>query len=109
VADSTGEIVKGLRCYFDKALPIMLLYKSEREQYEDSMAADVSPSSVYGAEHLLRLFVKLPELLVHAKIEEETLTLLQHKLVDLLKHCIGFLSYVPKLLLSFGRKLCDFN
>ncbi|KAH9758117.1 protein MRG2 [Citrus sinensis] len=85
VADSTGEIVKGLRCYFDKALPIMLLYKSEREQYEDSMAADVSPSSVYGAEHLLRLFVKLPELLVHAKIEEETLTLLQHKLVDLLK------------------------
>ncbi|KAL9449394.1 hypothetical protein AB3S75_011342 [Citrus x aurantiifolia] len=85
VADSTGEIVKGLRCYFDKALPTMLLYKSEREQYEDSMAADVSPSSVYGAEHLLRLFVKLPELLVHAKIEEETLTLLQHKLVDLLK------------------------
>ncbi|GAY39587.1 hypothetical protein CUMW_045470 [Citrus unshiu] len=85
VADSTGEIVKGLQCYFDKALPIMLLYKSEREQYEDSMAADVSPSSVYGAEHLLRLFVKLPELLVHAKIEEETLTLLQHKLVDLLK------------------------
>lgn len=56
VADSTGEIVKGLRCYFDKALPIMLLYKSEREQYEDSMGADVSPSSVYGAEHLLRLF-----------------------------------------------------
>ncbi|KAH9692334.1 protein MRG2 [Citrus sinensis] len=91
VADSTGEIVKGLQCYFDKALPIMLLYKSEREQYEDSMAADVSPSSVYGAEHLLRLFVKLPELLVHAKIEEETLTLLQHKLVDLLKPITSYI------------------
>ncbi|KAJ4701689.1 MRG family protein, putative isoform 1 [Melia azedarach] len=85
IADSTGEIVKGLRCYFDKALPIMLLYKSERQQYEEAVAADVSPSTVYGAEHLLRLFVKLPELLVHAKIEEETLMLLQQKLVDFLK------------------------
>ncbi|KAH9692341.1 protein MRG2 [Citrus sinensis] len=65
VADSTGEIVKGLQCYFDKALPIMLLYKSEREQYEDSMAADVSPSSVYGAEHLLRLFDSCKNIRVH--------------------------------------------
>ncbi|KAL4022307.1 hypothetical protein IC575_016037 [Cucumis melo] len=83
--ESVGEIVKGLICYFDKALPVMLLYKSERQQYEELMINDVSPSSIYGAEHLLRLFVRLPELLSQANIEEETLMELQQKLVDLLK------------------------
>ncbi|KAK9271181.1 hypothetical protein L1049_026770 [Liquidambar formosana] len=85
IADSIGEILKGLRSYFDKALPVMLLYKSERQQYQEAIADQVSPSTVYGAEHLLRLFVKLPELLFHAKIEEETLTELQPKLLDFLK------------------------
>ena len=51
-----GEILKGLRCYFDKALVAMLLYKNEREQYQEAVSDKVSPSSVYGAEHLLRLF-----------------------------------------------------
>lgn len=51
-----GEILKGIRCYFDKALLAMLLYKNEREQYEAAVGDKVSPSSVYGAEHLLRLF-----------------------------------------------------
>ncbi|XP_061961867.1 protein MRG2-like isoform X2 [Populus nigra] len=83
--ESTAEIMKGLRCYFDKALPAMLLYKSERQQYTYAIRDDVSPSMVYGAEHLLRLFVKLPELLVHANIEEETLTELHQKLVDFLR------------------------
>ncbi|XP_030454454.2 protein MRG1-like isoform X1 [Syzygium oleosum] len=85
MADCVGEIMKGLRCYFDKALPVMLLYKSERQQYEETVVDDVDPSTIYGAEHLLRLFVKLPELLVYANIEEETLRELQHKLNDFLK------------------------
>ncbi|CAN6721658.1 unnamed protein product [Malus baccata var. baccata] len=84
-AQSIEEILKGLCCYFDKALPAMLLYKNERQQYEKAITDDVSPSSVYGAEHLLRLFVKLPELLLDANIEEETLKVLQKKLVDFLK------------------------
>ncbi|KAJ6344758.1 hypothetical protein OIU76_006308 [Salix suchowensis] len=83
--ESTAEIMKGLRCYFDKALPAMLLYKSERQQYTYAIRDDVSPSMVYGAEHLLRLFVKLPELLAHANIEEETLTELHQKLVHFLR------------------------
>lgn len=85
LAETVGEILNGLRCYFDKALPAMLLYKSERKQYEEAISDHVSPSSIYGAEHLLRLFVKLPEILYYAKIEEETLTKLQRKLLDLLK------------------------
>lgn len=84
-AHSVEEILKGLCCYFDKALPVMLLYKNERQQYEKAIADNVSPSSVYGAEHLLRLFVKLPELLVDANIEEETSKELLQRLADFLK------------------------
>ncbi|RAL40749.1 unnamed protein product [Cuscuta campestris] len=86
MADSVGEILNGIRSYFDKALPVILLYKKERQQYHDVLSdKNVSPSSVYGAEHLLRLFVKLPELLACVKIEEETLTSLQQILLDFLK------------------------
>ncbi|CAI8609319.1 unnamed protein product [Vicia faba] len=76
----------------DEILTKYLEYKSKK----DSMAADstgevlkvvdsVSPSTIYGAEHLLRLFVKLPELLAYVNIEEETLNRLQLKLLDFLK------------------------
>ncbi|KAK9284455.1 hypothetical protein L1049_023628 [Liquidambar formosana] len=85
MTDSIGEILKGLRCYFDKALPVMLLYKKERQQYHEAVIDNVSPSTIYGAEHLLRLFVKLPELLAYVNIEEETLIRLQQKLLDFLK------------------------
>lgn len=35
---------------------MMLLYKKERKQYNDAIVDNVSPSTIYGAEHLLRLF-----------------------------------------------------
>ncbi|CAH9060609.1 unnamed protein product [Cuscuta epithymum] len=85
MTDTVGEILNGIRCYFDKSLPVMLLYKKERQQYHEAVLAKTSPSSVYGAEHLLRLFVKLPELLAYLKIEEETMLHLQQKLLDILK------------------------
>ncbi|XP_070669186.1 protein MRG1-like isoform X6 [Malus domestica] len=85
VTDPVGEILKGIRCYFDRALPVMLLYKKERKQYVETVVGDVSPSTIYGAEHLLRLFVKLPELLAYVNIEEETQSRLQQKLHDFLK------------------------
>ncbi|CAN1815117.1 Protein MRG1 [Linum perenne] len=66
MTDSTGEVLKGLRCYFDKALPVMLLYKNERQQYQNAVKEDVSPSTIYGAEHLLRLFGMLLDSLSHS-------------------------------------------
>ncbi|EPS71371.1 hypothetical protein M569_03388, partial [Genlisea aurea] len=84
--DAVEEIINGLRCYFNKALPAILLYKTERQQYREALTDDVSsPSSIYGAEHLLRLFVKFPDLLAHIKVEEETLVQLQQKLVEFLR------------------------
>ncbi|KAK1323899.1 hypothetical protein QJS10_CPA02g00378 [Acorus calamus] len=86
IAESIGEILKGLRCYFDKALPAMLLYKEERKQYRELVVDNVSPSTVYGAEHLLRLFVKLPELLAYVNMDEDASAKLQKKLFDFLKY-----------------------
>ncbi|CAN6482369.1 unnamed protein product [Victoria cruziana] len=65
----------------------MLLYKQERQQYQEAISEDnsISPSTIYGAEHLLRLFVKLPELLAYVNMEEETMTQLQKKLLEFLK------------------------
>ena len=54
--DAVGEILKGLRCYFDRALPVILLYNKERKQYHELVKDNISPSTIYGAEHLLRLF-----------------------------------------------------
>ena len=108
--DSTAEMASGLKTYFERALPAILLYKQERGQYANALeeGGQQSPSEVYGAEHLLRLFskrtrewvgsailgmglicwlaaVKLPDLLSSVPMEKETLTLLKHKLHHFLK------------------------
>lgn len=87
VEDSLVEVLNGLRSYFDKSLPAMLLYPQERTQYASAVpqGSTISPSSIYGAEHLLRLFVKLSELLNYTNMEHEALTQLQQKLADFLK------------------------
>lgn len=85
VPASVGEVLSGLLVYFNKALPVMLLYNKERQQFQEAIVDNVSPSSLYGAEHLLRLFVKLPALLYELNIEEETLRELQQVLHDFLK------------------------
>ncbi|SPT15772.1 unnamed protein product [Triticum aestivum] len=94
ISDSCAEVTKGLRCYFDKALPAMLLYKKEQKQYKEEIKGDVSPSTVYGAEHLLRLFVKLPELLSSVNMEEDALNKLQQKLLDILKRTKSISSFL---------------
>lgn len=97
VSESVAEILKGIRCYFDKALLAMLLYKKEKQQYHDAVTGNISPSTIYGAEHLLRLFVKLPELLSYVNMEESAYARLQENLLDFLKflqahHSTYFLS-----------------
>ncbi|XP_024024846.1 protein MRG2 isoform X2 [Morus notabilis] len=87
--DTIRPFVQSFEFYFDKALPAMLLYQCERRQFEEATTDDISPSTVYGAEHLLRLFVKFPEILYNdrsdTRLTEEELTDLQQRLVDFLK------------------------
>ncbi|KAL6504626.1 hypothetical protein OROHE_023384 [Orobanche hederae] len=85
IVKTAGEFVNGLRCYFNKALPAMLLYKEEHQQYNEVIVDNVAPSGVYGAEHLLRLFVKLPEMLSRMHIDMETSAELHHRLHDFLR------------------------
>ncbi|KAG1678508.1 hypothetical protein FOA52_014541 [Chlamydomonas sp. UWO 241] len=69
-SESEEELALGLRTYFDKALQVSLLYRSEREQAKEAMMDSRVASCVYGAEHLIRLFIKLPELMAVAVTNE---------------------------------------
>ena len=82
-----GEVCDGLKSYFNQAIGTVLLYKYERKQFNEMKGAhkDKSPAEIYGAEHLLRLFVKLPDLLGYAKLQREHLTVLVSKLTEMLK------------------------
>ena len=84
------EVCDGVRAYFNQALPTLLLYKYERRQYRDLKEShkQTPPVEIYGAEHLLRLFVKLPELLSRCQMQREHMTVLVSKLSELLKFIV---------------------
>ncbi|KAG9135847.1 hypothetical protein Leryth_002563 [Lithospermum erythrorhizon] len=85
IGTSMQEILNGMQCYFNKALPIYLLYKQERLQFSKAVSDNGSPSRIYGAEHLLRLFVMLPKLLTFVNIKEDTLIALRKLVLNFLK------------------------
>ncbi|GAA5908243.1 Eaf3p [Sporobolomyces salmoneus] len=83
-----AEIAAGLSLYFNKALGNNLLYRFERgqyqEQYKKLQGTDKQMSSVYGGEHLLRLFVNLPELLAATSLDPESMSVLKENMVQFL-------------------------
>ena len=85
-----GEVCDGVKAYFNQALPTILLYKYERRQFREIREQDKTkaPSELYGAEHLLRLFVKFPELLSRCNMQREHMTVLVSKLAELLKFLV---------------------
>ena len=106
------EVVEAIRLYFDRALGTVLLYRSERSQFEKTLhdaGSKVPMSQLYGAEHLLRLFgacsscsphvpcqsmtveracaVKLPGLLGQADFSDTSeVQAVQARLGDILKY-----------------------
>ncbi|GAA5857196.1 hypothetical protein JCM8547_009364 [Rhodosporidiobolus lusitaniae] len=84
-----AEVTAGLGLYFNKALGNNLLYRFERgqyqEQYKKLQGTDKQMSSVYGGEHLLRLFVNLPELLAHTTLDPESMGVLKENMVQFLQ------------------------
>ncbi|CAL8461794.1 g1325 [Coccomyxa elongata] len=79
------EVANGLRIYFDKALRHMLLYAQEMEQADKALSDGTTPSSIYGAEHLLRLFLKLPDLLPASQMSADDQLQLEMRLANFLK------------------------
>merc|ERR1712087_1008885 len=81
------EVCEGITSYFNQALSSILLYKYERKQLRDvrDEHKEMALVDIYGAEHLLRLFVKLPDLLAPCKLQREHMTVLLAKLTELLK------------------------
>jgi mortality factor 4-like protein 1 len=84
-AEVEDDLAVGLKLYFDKALLFTLLYPQEREQAERLLASGKMPSAIFGAEHLMRLFWRLPELLPTVGMTSEQVGTLQARLGDVLR------------------------
>jgi mortality factor 4-like protein 1 len=92
------EMADGVCLFFDQALPERLLYRSEKIQHEllmeQALIAETSDgetggktktnSEIYSCEFLLRMFLRLPALLVGELSEQESKSILA-KLNDLMR------------------------
>ncbi|CAB4469405.1 unnamed protein product [Rhizophagus irregularis] len=65
--------VEDFKEFFNEALPIYLLYRFERQQFVEMTEKypELPYSSIYGAEHLMRLIVKIPDLVFSVQMKEE--------------------------------------
>ncbi|KJA22704.1 hypothetical protein HYPSUDRAFT_87295 [Hypholoma sublateritium FD-334 SS-4] len=81
-------VVDGLQCYFDRALGSNLLYRFERAQYAHVrrqywtgpkviVGQEKEMSLIYGAEHLLRMLVSLPQMIAQTSLDAESVSLIR--------------------------------
>lgn len=86
---AVSEVLVGVKEYFNAMIGCQLLYKFERPQYEKILKTELDDgktmSSIYGAVHLTRLFVKLGQMLVYTDLDEKDTSLLLVHLNDFLK------------------------
>jgi mortality factor 4-like protein 1 len=84
---SCEDISNGILEYFNVMLGSQLLYKVERMQYADILQKypDKPMSQIYGAFHLLRLFVKLGTVLSFTTLDKNNIRVLIGHLGEFLK------------------------
>ncbi|GBN24697.1 Mortality factor 4-like protein 1 [Araneus ventricosus] len=82
------ETTNGIREYFNVMLGKQLLYKFERPQHAELLSEnpDMTPSQIYGAIHLLRLFTKIGGALAYTQLDEDTVSLITSNLYDFQKY-----------------------
>jgi len=82
------EVAAGLREYFNVMLPCQLLFKQEKNQFQEMKKDDPSMMAVkvYGAPHFLRLFTKIGETLVYTPLSEKSINILLFYLHDILNY-----------------------
>eukprot|EP00834_Sanchytrium_tribonematis_P001521 NODE_38_length_35257_cov_0.939047.p15 type:complete len:260 gc:universal NODE_38_length_35257_cov_0.939047:25376-24597(-) len=76
------EFCRGLIWYFNSCISTILLYTHERLQYREFR--DKDPSTIYGADHLLRLLVKLPFIIKESSMSGDRMSKLQQYIIDLM-------------------------
>ncbi|KAF2431983.1 MRG-domain-containing protein [Tothia fuscella] len=90
--DILEEIVKGLKDYFGCAIGRVLLYRQERAQHISLLKASRSPTGdlagksmedIYGAEHLIRLLVSMPELVAQTNMDMQSVNRLREEMIKL--------------------------
>jgi len=87
------DMVDGLSLYFDQALPTRLLFKQEigqhtammRSSSKDTNLEGKCMSEIYGCEHLLRLFIRLPALIDESGLPEMETRKIYAKIGDLVR------------------------
>ncbi|OBT50081.1 hypothetical protein VE04_09668, partial [Pseudogymnoascus sp. 24MN13] len=91
-ASFRDELLAGLREYFDKCLGRILLYRFERAQYLEMIQLWEAPTGdmagknanqTYGAEHLCRLLVSLPELIAQTNMDQQSVSHLREEIIKL--------------------------
>ncbi|RMD41754.1 hypothetical protein DV735_g3381, partial [Chaetothyriales sp. CBS 134920] len=94
-ADILEEFCAGLKVYFDKSIGKILLYRFERGQlaevrklWESGRYPDWEnrgPGDCYGAEHLTRMLVNMPELIAQTNMDTQSVARLKE---ELSKFCV---------------------
>ncbi|EXJ65630.1 uncharacterized protein A1O5_11157 [Cladophialophora psammophila CBS 110553] len=89
-ADILEEFCAGLKMYFEKAVGKILLYRFERSQLAEVRKLWESgrykewegkgPGDCYGAEHLTRMIVNLPEMIAQTNMDAEAVSRLKTEL-----------------------------
>jgi len=89
-ANILEEFCLGLKAYFNASLPKILLYRSERAQLQEVRKwwesgkfpdwNDKQPGDCYGAEHLARMLVNMPELIAQTNMDAASVARLKEEL-----------------------------